>query len=170
MILQAGQHNPPQKNENHHKHIGTSLVVQLVKNLPAVQETWVRSLGQEDSLEKGMASHSSILAWKIPWTEEPGRLQPMGSHDWATNTHTQACYSLTWFCREQCNIDIKPVHILGCKEQKRPLVKKGKRKEGIKKGKKEFVGKARNQLRICAGRPKSLKQPELKVKIKSEQN
>ena len=57
----------------------TPLVAQLVKNLPAVQETWVRSLGQEDPLEKEMATHSSILAWKIPWTEEPGGLQSMGS-------------------------------------------------------------------------------------------
>ena len=56
----------------------TSLVVQLVKNLPAVQETWVRSLGCGDTLGKGMATHSSILAWRIPWTEEPGRLQSMG--------------------------------------------------------------------------------------------
>ena len=48
----------------------SSLVVQRVKNLPAMQETWVRSLGQEDPLEKGMATHSSILAWRIPWTEE----------------------------------------------------------------------------------------------------
>ena len=51
----------------------------MVKNLPAMQETWVRSLGQEDILEKGMATHFSILAWKILWTEEPGRLQSMGS-------------------------------------------------------------------------------------------
>ena len=51
----------------------------MVKNLPAVQEMWVISLDQEDPLEKGMATHSSILAWKIPWTEEPGRLQSMGS-------------------------------------------------------------------------------------------
>ena len=51
----------------------------MVKNLPAIQETQVRSLGQEDPLEKGMAAHSSILAWRIPWTEEPGRLQSMGS-------------------------------------------------------------------------------------------
>ena len=58
--------------------IGAFLVVQLVKSLPAVQETQVQSLGQED-LEKEMATHSSILAWKIPWTEEPGRLQSMGS-------------------------------------------------------------------------------------------
>ena len=49
------------------------------KNLPAVQETWVPSLGQEDPLEKGMATHSSILAWEIPRTEEPGGLQSMGS-------------------------------------------------------------------------------------------
>ena len=51
----------------------------VVKNLPAMWETWVRSLGQEDPLEKGMATHSSILVWKIPWMEEPGRLQSMGS-------------------------------------------------------------------------------------------
>ena len=56
-----------------------SLVAQLVKNLSAMQENWVRSLGWEDPLEKGMATHSSILAWKIPWTEELGRLQSMRS-------------------------------------------------------------------------------------------
>ena len=56
----------------------TSLVAQMVKNLPAVQETWVRSLGWEDLLEKEMATHSSILAWRISWTEEPGGLQSMG--------------------------------------------------------------------------------------------
>ena len=56
-----------------------SLVAQTVKNPPAMQETWVRSLGWEDPLEKGMATHSSILAWKIPWTKEPGRLQSIGS-------------------------------------------------------------------------------------------
>ena len=61
------------------KHLwGAFLVAQMVKNLPAVQETQVRSLGWEDPLEKGMATYSSILAWRIPWTEEPGRLQPMG--------------------------------------------------------------------------------------------
>ena len=54
-------------------------MAQIVKNLPAVWETWVRSLGQEDPLEKGMATHSSILAWKISWTEELGRLQSMRS-------------------------------------------------------------------------------------------
>ena len=63
----------------------------MVKNPPAIQETWVLSLGQEDSLEKGMVTHSSILAWRIPRTEEPGGLQSMGSqrvkHDLVTNTH-----------------------------------------------------------------------------------
>ena len=53
-------------------------MAQTVKNLPAVRETWVQSLGWEDPLQKGMATHSSILAWTIPWTEEPGRLQSMG--------------------------------------------------------------------------------------------
>jgi len=53
-------------------------VAQTVKNLLAMKETWVQSLGQEDLLEKGMATHSSILAWRIPWTEEPGRLQSLG--------------------------------------------------------------------------------------------
>ena len=55
-------------------HAGASLVAQMVKNLPAVQETRVRSLGGEDLLEKEMATHSRILAWRIPWTEEPGGL------------------------------------------------------------------------------------------------
>ena len=53
-------------------------VAQSVKRLPTTRETWVRSLGREDPLEKEMATHSSTLAWKIPWTEEPGRLQSMG--------------------------------------------------------------------------------------------
>ena len=60
---------------------GTSLVAQTVKRLPTMRETWVQSLGQEDLLEKEMATHSSILAWKIPWMEEPGRLQSMGSQE-----------------------------------------------------------------------------------------
>ena len=60
-------------------YIGASLVAQAVKNLPAMQETWIQFLGWEDSLEKEMATHSSILAWRIPWTEEPGRLQSIGS-------------------------------------------------------------------------------------------
>ena len=56
-------------------------MVQTVKNLPAVQETWVQSLDQEDPLEREMATHSSILAWRIPWTEQPGRLQSVGSQE-----------------------------------------------------------------------------------------
>ena len=59
--------------------IWASLVAQMVKNLPAMWETQVQSLGQEDPLDKEMATHSSILAWRIPWTEEAGRLQYMGS-------------------------------------------------------------------------------------------
>ena len=63
----------------------------MIKKLPAMQKTWVWSLGQEDPLEKGMAAHSSTLAWRIPWTEEPGGLQSMGSqrieHGWATHFH-----------------------------------------------------------------------------------
>ena len=54
-------------------------MAQIVKCLPTIQETWVQSLGQEDLLEKEIATHSSILAWKVPWTEKPGRLQSMGS-------------------------------------------------------------------------------------------
>ena len=61
------------------QHSWASLVAQTVKNLPTMQETWVRSLGWEDPQEEGTATHSSILAWGIPWTEEPGGLQSMGS-------------------------------------------------------------------------------------------
>ena len=59
----------------------TSLGAQTVKNLPGVQETWVRSQGREEPLEKGMAAHSRLLAWRMPWTEEPGGLQTMGSQE-----------------------------------------------------------------------------------------
>ena len=69
-----------------------SLVAQMVKNPPAMHETWVQSLGWEDPLEKEMATHSSILAWRIPWAEKPGGLQSMGSqrvgHNWVTFTFT----------------------------------------------------------------------------------
>ena len=75
-----------------------SLVAQTVKRLPAVQETWVQSLGWENPLEKEMATHSSTLAWKIPRTEEPGRLQSMGSqrvgHNWATSVSVSSV--LAW--------------------------------------------------------------------------
>ena len=72
---------------------GIYLVAQMVKSLPAMWETWVWSLGWEDPLEEGMATHSSILAWRIPWTEEPGGLQSTGSqrvgHDWAPKHSTE---------------------------------------------------------------------------------
>jgi len=61
--------------------MGDSFIAQSVKNLPAIQETWVQFLGREDPLEEGMATHCSILAWRIPWTEEPGWLQFMGSQE-----------------------------------------------------------------------------------------
>ena len=71
----------------------------MVKNLPAMQETCVWSLGLEDPLEKGMATHSSILVWRIPWTEEPGGLQSKGSqsqNNWVTNTDTHTPSTLTF--------------------------------------------------------------------------
>ena len=75
---------------NPNSFVRASLVAQPVKNLPVMQETWVGSLGGEDPLEKEMETHSSNLAWKISWTEEPGGQQSMGSqrvrHDWVTDT------------------------------------------------------------------------------------
>ena len=62
-------------------------MAQTVKNLPAVQETWVQSLGGEDPLEKGMATHSSVLAWEIPWTKEPGGYSPWGHKELDTTEH-----------------------------------------------------------------------------------
>ena len=80
------------------KHLYCCLVAQTVKHLPTMRETWVRSLGWEDPLEKEMAAHSSILAWKIPWTAEPGRLPSMGSqrvgHNWATSLSLSQCLLL----------------------------------------------------------------------------
>ena len=67
-------------SEDSYRILGASLVAQMVKYLPAMRETWVRSLDWEDPLEKGMAALSSILGWRVPWTEEPGGLQSMGSH------------------------------------------------------------------------------------------
>ena len=78
----------PWRREKHK----ASLIAQSVKNLPAIQETWVQSLGWENLLEKGLATHSSILAWTIPWTEKPGGLQPKGSQRLGTTeqiTHTR---------------------------------------------------------------------------------
>ena len=78
-------------------------MAQVVKNLPAMQETWIQSLGWEEPLEKGMATHSGILTWRIPWTEEPGGVQSTGlqrvRHDSMTNTFKHisinACYIFT---------------------------------------------------------------------------
>ena len=79
-ILSMGREDSLEKGIATHSCIlGASLVAQRLKRLPAMQETWVRSLGQEDPLEKEMATHSSILAGRIPWTKEPGGLQPTGS-------------------------------------------------------------------------------------------
>ena len=86
-----------------------SLVAQMVKRLPAMRETRVRFLGREGPLEKEMAIHSSTLAWKIPWTEEPDRQQSMGSqrvrHDWATSL-SLSCLTLElpwWLSNENCS-------------------------------------------------------------------
>ena len=89
----------------------TTLVAQIVKNLSAMQDTWVWSLGWDDPLEKGMATHSIFLPGEFPWTEEPGRLQSMGSqrvsHDWAQSTKLhkfiilQFCGSLVWHSSHQ---------------------------------------------------------------------
>ena len=85
-----------------------SLVAQTVKSLPAMQETWVQSLGWEDPLEKEMATHSSILAWKIPWMEEPGGLQFTGSqrvrHNWETNTF--------FLSKTEHSVSPRPVEVL----------------------------------------------------------
>ena len=82
---------------------GTSPVAEMVKNLPATWGTWVKSLGWEDPLEEGMATHSSILAWRIPWTEGPGGLQSIGSprvrHDWSD----LACMHL-WYTVGPCSL------------------------------------------------------------------
>ena len=83
-----------------------SLVAQMLKNPPTMQETWVRSLGQRDPLEEGKETHSSILAWRIPWTEEPGGIQSMGlqtvRHDWVTNHSTQAPTGVSWCPPSPC--------------------------------------------------------------------
>ena len=91
------QHNEVGDYLNWFNSAVASLMAQMIKNLPAIRETRVLSLGQEDPLGKGMATHSSILAWRIPWTEEPGGLKSMGyrraGHDWATNTETSLQFS-----------------------------------------------------------------------------
>ena len=90
-------------------------MVQMVKNLPAMQETQAWSLGSGRSLEKEMATHSRILAWRTPWTEEPGGLESMGSqrvgHDWATNTFIIIqCPCLSFLCQ----VGLCRYHVEGC--------------------------------------------------------
>ena len=89
-------------------YVGASLVAQTVKRLPAMWETQVRSLVREDPLEKEMAIHSSTLVWKIPWTEEPGRLQSMGSqrvrHNWVTSLSFPFLYMWVGKGYEEWNI------------------------------------------------------------------
>ena len=89
-----------------------SLVAQTVKHLSAMQETRVRSLGQEDPLEKEMAAHSSTLAWKIPWMEKPGRLESMGSqrvgHDWVTSRSLFFLLGKSGISRQTTNTDYRP--------------------------------------------------------------
>ena len=94
------------------KQVGASLPAQRLKHLPAMQETQVQSLGREDPLEKEMATHSSIIAWRIPWMEEPGGLQSMGSqrvgHDWATSlTHSLTQTGGVWYWVQVINIKIE---------------------------------------------------------------
>ena len=76
--------------------LGAFLVAQTVKNLPAVQETWVQSLSQEDPLEEGMATHSSVFAWRIPWTEEPGGAVVRGVAESRTRLNHQHSHFLCW--------------------------------------------------------------------------
>ena len=101
---------------------GASLVVQMVKHLSAMLETWVWSLGWENPLEKEMATHSSTLAWKIPWTEELGRLQSMGlrwvRHDWATLLFTHLLLKIRSVVSEQIVISSRngilcALHLVG---------------------------------------------------------
>ena len=89
-----------------------SRVAQRLKRLPPMRETWARSLGWEDLLEKEMVTHSSILAWRVPWTEEPGRLQSTGSqkvgHNWATSLQS------LWRCLRSSGLHIMLRGLIEC--------------------------------------------------------
>ena len=104
-----------------HKFFGTqtSLVAQMVKHLPMMQETWVRFLGGEDPLEKEMATHSTILVWRIPWTEKPGRMQSIGSqkvgHDWRDLACRHTLMYILFFIYTCLNVSSKLyVCVYGC--------------------------------------------------------
>ena len=94
-------------------------VAQMVKHLPAVQETRAQPLGREDPLKEGMVTHSSILAWETPWTEKPGRLRSMGlqrvGHEWVTNTYIQRyklIHNIQHFLKESLKKKTKPLIII----------------------------------------------------------
>ena len=91
------------------RYVGASLVAHMVKNPPVMRETWIWSLGWEDSLEKEMATHSSILAWRIQWTEEPGGLQSMGSQRVG---HDSGQHSMRYVDRNQTRVLLKSVVFL----------------------------------------------------------
>ena len=97
--------------------VEASLVAQMVKNLPAMKETWIQSLGQEDALGKRKAAHSSILAWRIPWTEEPG--SPRGHKksdtiEQLTHTHRCCCYLLHSNCSLPELLEDLPTEVCVC--------------------------------------------------------
>ena len=108
LAIDSWAHHSPTLNSlsNFNFTLTNNLGAQPVKNLPTMPETWVQSLGREDPLEKGKATHSSILAWRIPWTEEPDS-QSMGSqrvkHDWATNTNFFMLPDSYWFSKSTVN-------------------------------------------------------------------
>ena len=108
LSLIPGSARSLEKETGTHSSTFASLVAQMVKHLPAMRETWVRSLGWEDLLEKEMATHSSILTWRIPGMEEPGRLQSMGSqrvvYDWETSLHFTS--PVTYYTKQIINIRI----------------------------------------------------------------
>ena len=91
--------------------IWAPLVAQMVKNPPAMRETWVRSWGPEDPLEKGMATDSSMLAWRIPWTEEPGRLRSMRSQRAGLHWSNSACMQPCWFSFPGSSSVLHPVSL-----------------------------------------------------------
>ena len=101
-VIPGSGRSPGEENGNPLQYSWAFLVAQTAKNLPTMQETQVWSLGQEDPLEEEMATHSSVLGWRIPWTEESGRLQFMGSQrvgdNWATNSSNKPFFPLTSQC------------------------------------------------------------------------
>ena len=96
-LIPGSRRSPGEGNGNPPQYSWASLVAQMVKNLPAKWETWVQSLGWQDPLEKGTATHSSILAWRIPWTEEPDGLESMGCKELDTTEQLTHADNLTFF-------------------------------------------------------------------------